>query len=577
MAVDLVLGELGAYTPPSGDAVHILFGELEGAVGALTDSTFTVSLRASATMQAAQLQPFPGGTVRARWGVADPSHAARPALAWGVFDGGRPAATPRLPWSAFDGARPSVGPVLPWQPAPQAPRAGRVLPWRPADPRQHRAVAPWQAAGRTQRRVVAPWEAADPRQRRAAAPWGPAGRTQRSAVVPWGPASYLPAINRPRPGDPGNYGFEPRATGPVHLHFCEYATENTNLVLGGEVCVTQPRIPDGTVINARTTYMHTHSLTAFRLPDLAVVPLTDFSLSADDGSVGWTLSANGPVEVLTLLAPTGPVPARLRVSLDGMTWEFVVEGLRRTRAFGRTTATITARSATALLGAPYMAEVAYLNAVPVTAQQIIDDALAFTDVALDWQCTDWLVPAGAWSHTGTPLSVVARVAESIGAVVESPRTGDTVTVRPRYPVLPWAWDAGDVDVTIALDAVTSEGYERADRPAYEGVYVSGQAQGVLALIKRTGTAPSVLLPLVTDALITHLDAATQRGTALLGPTGPMATMTVTLPVLTGFGEPGVINPGKLVQLDGWIGLVRSVGVSASPSTVRQTLTLERHL
>jgi hypothetical protein len=82
---------------------------------------------------------------------------------------------------------------------------------------------------------------------------------------------------------------------------------------------------------------------------------------------------------------------------------------------------------------------------------------------------------------------------------------------------------------------------------------------------------------VTDALITHEDAARQRGEAMLGPTGPMATMSVTLPVLTGLGEPGVINPGQIIALDGWVGLVRSVNVNVGLTVVRQTLTVERHL
>jgi hypothetical protein len=175
------------------------------------------------------------------------------------------------------------------------------------------------------------------------------------------------------------------------------------------------------------------------------------------------------------------------------------------------------------------------------------------------------------------------VAESIGALVQSPRVGEAVIVAPRYPVLPWGWDAATPDVTLALDPVATEGYERTDHPAYEGVYVSGQAQGVLALVKRTGTAPAsdLLLPLVTDALLTALEAAQQRGESMLGAAGPMATMTLTLPVLTSLGEPGVIDVGKLVLVNdpagAWRGLVRSVSVTGDHVVVRQTLTLERHL
>lgn len=328
--------------------------------------------------------------------------------------------------------------------------------------------------------------------------------------------------------------------------------------------------------------MQVHAFTALRLPDLVVVPLTGFSLSADDGSFGWTLSAQGPLSVLDLLAPSGGLPRRLRVTLDGLVWEFVVEGLRRNRAYGSATAQITARSASALLAEPYAPADYYTNSEPLTAQQIVNDALQFTGVGLDWRVTDWLVPTGAWSATTTPMGVVRAVADSIGAIVQSPRTGDNVIVMPRYPVLPWNWSAATPNVILAsLDPVITEGYERADRPAYEGVYVSGQAQGVLALVKRTGTAPAVLMPMVTDALATALAAARQRGESMLGAQGPQARMTLSMPVLTGTGEPGVIDPGSLVRVDdpdgAWFGIVRSTSVNVSPPTAQQTIILERHL
>ena len=567
MAIDLVLGELGAEPPLAGGAVHLVLAETEGASGALTDATMSVTLRIVAALSLAPA--VRGGSTRhvAGWRRAAGGTGHRNRLGWGAFDGYVARHASRLPWGAFDGTNPREGPRMPWGVADGAPS---------------RAELPWDRADGLGRGDRMPWDRADARPRSARAPWGMAARRHRPLVAPWGLAALLPAVNRPRPFVPGQIGFGLPVTGPVHLEFCtpsEY--DSTDLVLGDHVCLTQPRIPDGTSIASRRTYMQTHSLAAYRLPDMTPVPLTGFDISADEGSFGWTLNANGPDEVLTLLAPTAGLPAQLRVVLDGLTWDVVVEGMRRTRSFNRTGASITARSTAALLADPYVAERAFLNGVPATAQQLVDDALMFTGVTLDWQVTDWMVPAGAWSFTGTPLAAVRRVADSIGALVQCPRTGSVISIRPRYAVLPWDWALATPDVTLALDPLTSEGYERADRPAYEGVYVSGQAQGVLALVKRTGTAPDLLMASVTDALITDLDAARQRGESMLGGAGPQAVMTMTLPVLTGVGEPGVIDVGKLVLVNdpagAWKGRVRSVAVRADTTSVRQTLTLERHL
>jgi hypothetical protein len=578
VAVHLVFGDTGPYTVPPGGAVPLRFNEL------LVDGG----------LPGGGLPVFGSGPVRLPWGRVVKRAAKGPGAPWGTISD-RAARGFGLPWESISD-RAAYGPRLPWEANTFGGGNGFRAPWNAATSLDaYIAELPWNRASVAQRDIELPWDAADPRHRlvglpwqrarrtdpnRVVVPWQPAAPRRTPAQLPWGAAELRVARNKPLPVPPGEYGQHPGAN--AHLHFC-VLTWDTHLVLGRENCIRRGRLADGTAITARRSYVQTHSLTALRLPDLTPVPVTSFSLSADADNIGWTVSINGPTDLLTLLAPVAGLPARLRLTIDGLVWEFVVEGLRRNRSFGATDATATGRSASALLAEPYRAQRAFLNAVPMTAQQILEEALEFTGVSLTWQVTDWLVPAGAWSHTGTPMSAVRRVAESVGALVQSPRVGEAVIVAPRYPVLPWDWAAADPDVTMVLDPVATEGYERADRPAYEGVYVSGQAQGVLALVKRTGTAPASdkMLPLVTDALMTHLDAARQRGEALLGAAGPRAQMTLSLPVLTGVGEPGVIDVGKLVLVSdpagAWRGLVRSVAVASDGVVVRQTITLERHL
>ncbi len=329
--------------------------------------------------------------------------------------------------------------------------------------------------------------------------------------------------------------------------------------------------------------MQPHSVSAVRLPDLARISLASVSVATDADSIGWTLSASGPVDLLTTLAAVDGAPVRMRLTVDGMAWDLVVDALRRDRSFGRVSASVTARSPSSLLGAPYAGPKAWLNAVPMTAQQIVVRVLDGTDLALDWGVTDWTVPAGALSITDTPIGVVRHVADAAGAVVRSARAGDVLAIAPRYPLPPWQWDTAAPDVTIALGAVEVEGYERADQPAYDGVYVSGQAQGVLALVKRAGSGPTATAALVTHPLLTHVDACRQRGLATLGAAGAQARMTLTLPVHTGPGDGGLIDVGALVAVADpsgpWRGMVRStaLGWDGATAKLRQTITLERHL
>ena len=556
MIANLVLGRGKIRSPAPGNVPRLILGD-DGPPGVL----------------------LAGSPLRAPWGVAAQAGATVAQAPWGA--GVNPVAhrAVQAPWGSSALGVVNRAVRAPWDSINTRITAGATAPWQRASTLSRAITTPWERAGLASRGVNAPWQRALAASREVGALWGRADALQRALKAPWGVASLVIGPNTDRP--PYVAPPPPAVLRRVNLHFCPPGRVSAlRLVLGAPRPCARPG--GTTTLPARRVYMQNHVLTALRLPDLTVVPLTEFSISADREAFAWTLSGTGPKELLTLLAPVSGLPRQLRVTVDGLVWEFVVEGLRRTRTFGQVTAQITGRSVSALLADPYSPPIARLNTVPLTAQQIINDALEFTGVGVDWRCIDWTVPAGAWSHTGTALQAAMRVAESIGARVQSPRTGANLIVAPRYPVLPWEWAAATPDVVLAsMDAVVSEGFERSDRPAYEGVYVSGQAQGVLALVKRTGTAPALYLPMVTDALITHLDAARQRGSSLLGAAGPQARMTLTLPVLTGVGEPGVIDVGSLVHVPdpegAWRGLVESVRVSYRRPSVEQTITLERHL
>ena len=103
---------------------------------------------------------------------------------------------------------------------------------------------------------------------------------------------------------------------------------------------------------------------------------------------------------------------------------------------------------------------------------------------------------------------------------------------------------------------------------------------MLARILRTGSAGDKLSTLLTDPLITAPEAARQRGLSVLGKGGPQFAISLELPILTGVGQPGVLDVGQLVQIneaDPWRGRIRSVSVNASMPKARQTISLERHL
>ncbi|MDR0216730.1 MAG: hypothetical protein LBJ15_22370 [Comamonas sp.] len=399
------------------------------------------------------------------------------------------------------------------------------------------------------------------------------GRYQQAMKPPAGKSQTQP----PEPENPGCY--EQLVGGPVRLLFCRSWTASADLLF---MCckAVGPEPQPQFVIPLLPVYMQVHHLTAHLLPSLEPVVLTDVSIAADDDSYCWSLSANGPEHLLDQLAPVGGLPQRLQVGIDGMQFVFAVTSTARSRSFGRRRVAVQGISVTAMLGSPYMPKQAWLSTSVATAQQLAVAALEFSGVDLDWQIPDWQVPGGAWSFQGTPLQAVLRMAESVNAVVRSHRTAEQLIVAPRYPVLPWEWGAAVPDVQMPAAVIVTDELRPDPRAEYNAIYVAGgSVGGVLGHVVRSLSARDKLAPQIQDDLITHADAARMRGSWALAASGNKLQHSISMPVLTGGTNPGILNPGQLLEVadtDGtWRGLVRGVSVSASMPRVRQQVTVER--
>lgn len=437
-----------------------------------------------------------------------------------------------------------------WDGLPTPANAALVMPFDDKAKRQHlNRVAPWDTA-KTVRSYGGPW----------------------AYVVPQIPPPYV----------------QPRST---HLVLCclqpRFEDGVIALVLGSDPCVV-PTVT--TAILPARFYMSVHEITAQLLPSGAYIPIRDITVSADKGSFCWNFSASGHISLFDQLVPTSGLPQQIRFYIDGIGFVFVVGSVRKTEAFGKKGVQFSGRSVTALLSAPYAREATWYNSTAQTAQQLAENVLQYSGVTLDWGVPDWLVPAGAWSHQGTPLSAVQAIAQAIGGYVQSHRTDPVLQVRHPYPELagglpggPWNWYAAGVtpDVTLAAEALMTIGTERRDEADVNGVYVSGTNQGVLALVKRIGTAGEKLAGMATDPLITANVAALQRGLSILGAAGSKHFIDFELPILTGSGEPGILDVGQLALINQsapWRGRLRGVSAAATfGGKVRQTINVERHL
>lgn len=605
MSIDLIFS---APLPPNERPLNLVFGAAEGSGGAQT-GVLHIPLFLPAPVMAAQYSPNVWRGVHA--GFAAP-HADADALQALETAPWRQAASlavdDPLPWAESD--RVAAGIAIPLRPVGRVStvsgvgydtaeparaeaatawdqmirrRAAAALPFEEAGPVSAGCASGWIELLRTARpELSSAWELAHAISQGLVAPFRSGRVTWLHCAVPWDQARPAPAgisDHTVTPPVPEPACYTPPAGHAVNLLFVTPWMPGNKLVFK----CRDFDLPADFLIPYRKVYVAVHTITCETYPGGEPLALFDPVISADADSYCWSLSATGPEELMEQLAGTAGAPAQIRITIDGSAWVFAVERMGRTRQFGKRRAQLTARSVTAMLGDPWAAESAWSNGGAMLAAQIVDQALDLTGITADWGLDDWLVPAGAWSHQGTPLSAVLRVAESVGAVVQSDRASPTLRLMPRYALMPWEWSGPAVapNVQLPLASIIRESYERRDAPAYNRAIVSGVSQGVLGIITRAGTAGDRAAPLVTDSLATAQEAVLQRGRAILGAAGRQAWIGLDLPVLTGGTLPGVLSVGQLAEVvepaDSWRGLVRSVQVRVTGGRVRQTVNFERHL
>lgn len=474
--------------------------------------------------------------------------------------------------------------------------------WQQAKIIGHASRAGHAETIRTHHHLGAPWQQAISLGHTARAGHAETIRLRRFTATDWKhgiplgrvlPAGHHHGLPMPRllgsPWQQGIYpppGYWSPPPGPVVpeeganvLRFCHRLTLGLPAILRFGC---QGEAPAHRIIPIRSVYTVLNNVTLTRLPDGLVLPATDLALNIDVDSWCWGWSATLPEEYLDELMPA-PDHVEVQASVNGTAFRLRVEKITRTRQFGKARIQIGSRGRAAELADPNAPEMQYGNPDDaLTAQQLAIAAITAPGLPLgwdiDWQLEDWLVPQGVWSHQGTPISAVQRIAEAAGGYVQSDPVEKILHLLHRYPTKPWEWATATPDVEIPVAVTVTEDIEWTDKPNYTRVYVSGQGGGILGQVTRAGTAGDVLATMVTDPLITHPYAARQRGLAILADTGRQALQTLSLPVLE---ESGIIMPGQLIRFTEpgqphRVGLVRGTSIKYGRPTLRQTIQVETH-
>ena len=367
----------------------------------------------------------------------------------------------------------------------------------------------------------------------------------------------------------------PQYEGTSDLNFIclchEVDAHNVILNFGVDDCI--PAIP-----NQNWWYI-LNSLSVTRLDNDAEILVYDGNYRTDRSSWAWSYSLTVPHTEIAKLEPINGQPVILKIMVNGHEHHMLLENRTRSRNFGNITYTLTGRSQTALLDAPYALLRSFLQENERTSVQLAQAELdrVFSDTVLNWQLIDglgWIVANNSLSYSNlAPIAAIKLIAESGGGFIYSEKGSNTLSIKPLYKKTFWdALTVDDYDRLVPESLVTSQSTDYELYPDYNGITLTNDRTGKQGQVKRTGTAADVLLPPENNPLFDVVSMGA-FGKAKLAKAGMVETHTLTMPISAEVGE---CAPGEVFAFNAeWWGIVESVSVSFSHAKVNQTVKVER--
>lgn len=302
----------------------------------------------------------------------------------------------------------------------------------------------------------------------------------------------------------------------------------------------------------RNTYIMQPTINCVRVSDDLKILISSVNYSTSRGQ----FSATANIKFCSRIDFERALGQELKISINGYDFYVICEQPSTSNRFASSGYSANCRSRFALLSAPYVRATNYANPTAKTLAGIMSDILVNTGWSLDNQMIDYPIPTGAFSYTNlTPAAALLSVAKSVGAMLYTNDATKTVSVVPQWPVMPWDTASAICDVILNDSIILEHSTSQTISPEHNAIFVRGEQQGVACKIKRTGTLGDQFASDVVDTLITHNQAARQRGTAELANSGKKQDTTIRTKILN---DSPPIRPGMLV------------GITYSDSTFKAT-------
>jgi len=437
---------------------------------------------------------------------------------------------------------------------------------------RHNREMVWQEMIRRRKTFTYSHEVARVFEHRFSFEWDKSLEIITKSDLPWDQAKAI--HYRKHPVQPWPQPELPEYVGSTDLNFTCLCSEpdphNIILNFGADDCI--PGLPP------KNWWYFVNELSVSRLDNGQNILVYDGSYSTDRSRWCWSYSLSVPTSEIPKLEPVNGQPVILRIMVNGTEHHMLLENRSRSRRFAETTYTLSGRSQSALLDAPYAPTRSFTQENERTARQLCQAELdrVNSSTKLQWELIDelsWIVPAGSLSYSNmTPITVIKMIAESAGGFVYSEKGSNTITVKPKYKKTFWdSITVEEYDRLIPESLVTEQSTDYEPYPDYNGITLTNDRSGLSGQIKRTGTAGDTLLETANSPLFT-VESMGSYGKAVLAKSGLVETHNLVMPIGPDVSE---CAPGELVAFNAeWWGIIDGVNVSFNHAVINQSIKVE---
>lgn len=325
----------------------------------------------------------------------------------------------------------------------------------------------------------------------------------------------------------------------------------------------------------RSTYIVKPSISCFRVSDNVEILITSVSYQTSRSQFAATAS----LKFSSRIDYERALNQLVKININGYDFYANVEQGSKNLAFNAKSFTATCRSRLSDLAAPNARAVNFTNESPRTLLGLMTDILFGTPWTIVSNIIDYTVPAYAFSYQNkTPAEALQLCATAIGAMLITDDFNQTITITPRWPVMPWATDAATPDVILNDSHILTHNTTDKISPSSNVIFVRGEQNGVSCKIKRAGTLADKYASDVIDTLITDNQAARQRGSNELANSGNQEQGVIRTKIMPDLPP---IKPGMLIGIQNGSSVYKTTCDSATYTattdlqgrvTVNQTIT-----